>query len=103
MDTPGRMLHLWGGKLKIERLRIPEYFTAYYDAALALYLRFKRYGLPFGGGYEEQPGWYIDLIDVFEAVSQMQPVKGYHGDSGRAKRNYRSEGARRDPRPQESR
>lgn len=75
MDKPGRMLHLWGGRIKVERRRIPEYFSDYYDSALTLYGRWKRYGLPFGGGFEEQPGWYIDMLDVFENVRNMQPPK----------------------------
>ena len=33
-----------------------------------LYVRTKRWGLPFGGGWIEQPAWVMDIIDALEEI-----------------------------------
>jgi hypothetical protein len=56
---------LWG--YEICRRDIPGYLTERAVAAVRVWERFKQYGLPFAGGWAEQPAVYMDLIELFEA------------------------------------
>ena len=53
---------------KVDRKKTQEYFTEYYLSALMFHNRFKRFGLPFTGGWAEQPGYLIEVIEIFEHV-----------------------------------
>jgi hypothetical protein len=61
-------IHAFG--IPILRRDIPGYFTEDYYNALKMYNRFKRFGLPFGGGWAEQPEWYIELVEAFMEVEE---------------------------------
>lgn len=36
--------------------------------AINLYVRTKRWGLPFSGGWAEQPHWMLQIIDILEQI-----------------------------------
>ena len=53
------------------------HFSDTYDSALRIYNRYKRFGLPYGGGWAEQPGYLITIIEsVGAAVELYQDSKG---------------------------
>jgi len=54
--------------MKAKRSKIPDYFNEYYYSAVAIFNRFKRFGLPFSGGWAEQPGYLIEIIEAFDAT-----------------------------------
>ena len=61
-------IQLWNG-LQAKRDEIPEYFNEYYTSALLIYNRFKRFGLPFSGGWMEQPAYIMKVLELFEVIS----------------------------------
>ena len=54
----------------VERRQVPELFTEYFWTALMFYNRFKLMGLPFSGGWGEQPAHLVDVIESFESASR---------------------------------
>lgn len=47
---------------------IKAHFTDYYFSALAIWQRWRRFGLPFDGGWAEQPEYLIRVIETLEAI-----------------------------------
>lgn len=58
-----------GGKVGYDK--ILSYFSEWYQSCVELYNRYKRFGLPFSGGWAEQPGYIIEILETFEAVIEM--------------------------------
>jgi hypothetical protein len=52
----------------IDRADIPKYFTEGFWASYDLWQNCKRFGLPFGGGWAEQPAWILRLIKAFDGA-----------------------------------
>lgn len=50
---------------KIERRRIPELFNEWYWSCIGLYAKYKTFGLPFAGGWADQPAYVLDIIEAF--------------------------------------
>lgn len=62
-----RLMVLWNGKLaKVVNSEIPDYVDDELWSAVNLWNRYKAYGLPFGGGWAEQPAHLVDAIDAVE-------------------------------------
>jgi hypothetical protein len=61
-------VHVFG--VEVLRRDIPGYFTDDYYSALKVYNRYRRFGLPFLGGWAEQPEWLIELLETFIAVEE---------------------------------
>jgi hypothetical protein len=53
---------------RIKRREIDKYFNDVYLFGLELHNRFKRFGLPYSGGWAEQPEYLIKIIEIFERV-----------------------------------
>ena len=60
-------MKLKNGKV-VERYKIPEYFNDYYYSCLQLYNRYMSYGLPWSGGWAENPAYILDIIDAFKGA-----------------------------------
>jgi hypothetical protein len=60
-------MYLFTG-VKVKKGEIKNYFTEYYYSAVSLYNRYKRFGMPFTGGWAEQPEYLIDVIDLFDST-----------------------------------
>lgn len=56
---------LWGYELC--RKDIPRYLSGRARAAIRVWENFKLFGLPFAGGWAEQPAVYMDVIECIEA------------------------------------
>jgi hypothetical protein len=61
----GRKMALGRG-LTIDRNAIPTYFTDHYWSAFEIWRNWKRYGLPFAGGWAEHPDYLVRVINLFE-------------------------------------
>ena len=59
----------------MDRADIKGYFTEEYLSALILHNRYKRFGLPFSGGWAEQPEYLMEVIEVFEIVYAQYQAK----------------------------
>ena len=58
---------MWGGKLvKVFRSEIPEYVDDCFWACADIWGRYRQFGLPFAGGWAEQPAHIIDAIEAIE-------------------------------------
>lgn len=67
-DIPGRMISTACGDW--ERRRIPELFDDRFYSALMLHNKFRTFGLPFAGGWADQPAQVIDVLDALESASR---------------------------------
>jgi len=56
---------LWGHE--VWRAKIPEYCTAEAAGAIGLWQNWKMFGMPFAGGWAEQPAVVMDVLEVLEA------------------------------------
>lgn len=65
-DAKKKPLALFNEKT-VERNKILSYFNDYYYSCLVIYDRFKRFGLPFSGGWAEQPEYVIEIIETIGA------------------------------------
>lgn len=63
-------MKLWSGGT-VKRSDIPTYWTEYYFSALSIYNRFKRFGMPFTGGWAEQPEYLVRIMEVFDALVEQ--------------------------------
>jgi hypothetical protein len=50
----------------VRRRDIPDYFTADFSLALRIWADYKKFGLPYAGGYARQPAQILALIRLFE-------------------------------------
>jgi len=58
---------LWNGKLaKVLKSEIPEYVDEQFWSCANVWSRYKQFGLPFTGGWAEQPAHIIDAIEAVE-------------------------------------
>jgi hypothetical protein len=64
-DAKKKPLALFNG-MTVGRDKILSYFNDYYYSCLAIYNRFKRFGLPFGGGWAEQPEYVVEIIETID-------------------------------------
>jgi hypothetical protein len=93
-DKPGRVMNILG--TDVERRRIPEYFTEEYFDALAIWKRYKRYGLPYSIGWAEHPEFIIDIIDIFEDTqAAFNEREAKHADSRGTASNNKGRGLKR--------
>ena len=46
--------------------------------AINLYIRTKRWGLPFSGGWAEQPYWMLQTIDILEQIEGEYGQRNTH-------------------------
>jgi hypothetical protein len=53
-----------------ERRRIPELFDDRFYSALVLFNRFRVFGLPFAGGWAEQPAQVVDVLEALDGASR---------------------------------
>jgi len=51
---------------RVERTQIKSYFNDFYHSGMQVYNRYKRFGLPYSGGWAEQPEYLLDIIECFE-------------------------------------
>jgi hypothetical protein len=77
-------MKLWND-IRINRADIPSYWTQYYYSALRIFYRYKRFGLPFSGGWAQQPAYLIDMLELFDSIQdsherhEMNKEKQKHG------------------------
>lgn len=64
---------------EIIRAEIPKYLTQKAYDAIALWQRWKMFGMPFAGGWAEQPAVYFDVIEAFEMEWQKRQQEGRGG------------------------
>ena len=68
----GREIYLQKPKLWIKASEIPAILKNEAGLeAIQFFLRFKRYGLPFSGGWAEQPERLIEIIDILDPVDSI--------------------------------
>ena len=53
-----------------KRAEIPGLFTEEYYSVLRIYNRYKRFGLPFDGGWAQQPEYILHIIESFIQVEE---------------------------------
>ena len=46
---------------------IPKYFDEHLNGAIRLWNNYRNFGLPFTGGWAEQPSVYMDVLEVCES------------------------------------
>lgn len=69
----------------VERARIPEYLKGDYSQHIEWWLKWKKFGFPYAGGWAEQPAIYMDVIETLEgevdklAAEREKIAKGRHG------------------------
>lgn len=51
---------------EIERDKVPEYFSSEVMAGIEFYMTYKTLGMPYAGGWAEQPCHVIDIIKTLE-------------------------------------
>ena len=69
--------------------KIPELFTPYFWTCVGIWKRWKMLGLPYAGGWAEQPAHLIHVIELFEGMHQTEQNKEAEksGNIRRAKTN----------------
>ncbi len=55
----------------VERREVPKFFNEEFWSAYRIYSRFRRFGFPYSGGWEEQPAHIVELI---EAMDQARDI-----------------------------
>jgi hypothetical protein len=73
---PDDRTELLGG-VKVRRNAIPSYFTAEFIGLLNAWLNVKRWGMPHGGGWAEQPCQLMDVMSAFESAYNQWESKKY--------------------------
>jgi hypothetical protein len=58
------MMVLWG--YEICRRDIPKYLTPRLRSRVHIWENYRRFGLPFAGGWAEQPAVVMDVIELLE-------------------------------------
>lgn len=61
-----------GGYL-VRRDRIPEYLTPDALSGVELWRRYRLFGMPFAGGWAEQPAVVLDVLETLEAEAAKKP------------------------------
>ena len=64
-DAKKKPVALFTGS-SVERTHIKGYFNDFYHSGMQIYNRYKRFGLPYSGGWAEQPEYLLDIIECFE-------------------------------------
>lgn len=70
---------------EVERARIPEYLNGDHLQYVEWWLKWKKFGFPYSGGWAEQPAIYMDVLEVLEAETDKlraeheKIAKGKHG------------------------
>ena len=79
------------GEVEVERHTILEHFNEYYYSVVQLYNRYKRFGLPFSGGWAEQPEHIVQALDAVEHAIELKRAfeQRKKNDSGRAGNYHR--------------
>ena len=54
----------------VKKPDIKGYFNEYYQSAVNIYNRFKRFGLPFAGGWAEQPEYILRICELFDSTME---------------------------------
>lgn len=54
----------------MERRDVPGLFSDEYWAALRLWNRYKLFGLPFSGGWADQPAVVVDILEALEGANR---------------------------------
>lgn len=69
---------MWEGRLNpVFHSQIPDYVDGELYSAVNLWNRWKSFGLPFGGGWAEQPAHVVDAIEAVE--HGIREYNGRHG------------------------
>ncbi len=68
---------------EICRADIPKYLTDHAWQAVNIWRTYKTFGLPFAGGWAEQPAIYWDVIEAIEAEAQKRNTGGKQGGRGK--------------------
>ena len=63
------------GGVKYKKKEVAGLFDDDFILSYNQYLRFKRYGLPFSGGWAEQPGIILDTLDIWETAENGRNTK----------------------------
>jgi hypothetical protein len=71
---------IWG--YEICRSDIPGYLYPRAYAAISLWSMYKTFGLPFAGGWAEQPGIHMDVIERLETEARKRQAE--HGSERRS-------------------
>lgn len=65
--------------------RFHEYFTEEFSELLSAWMNTKRWGMPFSGGWAEQPARVLDVFAAFEGLfSEWESKEAKSGDKRRA-------------------
>jgi hypothetical protein len=64
------------------RADIPKYLTPKVYAAIDLWQKWKLFGMPFAGGWAEQPAIYMDVIERLELEAKRRQAE--HGSERRS-------------------
>lgn len=59
----------------IRRDKIPEYFSDDNLAAFELWEKFRLFGLPYSGGWAEQPARLVNIIQQLETEARIRESK----------------------------
>lgn len=70
---------------EICRANIPTYLTPNAVAAIGIWRTYRTFGLPFAGGWAEQPGVYMDVIELLEAEWAKREQEQRENEHGRRK------------------
>jgi hypothetical protein len=64
---------------EIVRAEIPKYLTVKAFGAINLWKTWKVFGMPFAGGWAEQPAVYMDVIEALEWEARKRQTEGKDG------------------------
>ena len=73
-----------GGKYLVNRRDFHKFWTLEYQEKISLWANFRLVGLPFAGGWAEQPGRVADVILTLE--QQMKQYEAEQIEKAKAKR-----------------
>jgi len=60
------------GGQRIHRYDIPSYFCEENMRLIGFWLKYRKYGLPYHGGWAEQPAVVMDVIDTLETEAEKK-------------------------------
>ena len=84
------------GDNSIRSNRIPQLFSPYFWECVAIWRRYRTLGLPYAGGWAEQPAHLIRIIELFENCYEQEQAKEIpNGNIRRVKASRQSRSNRR--------
>jgi hypothetical protein len=68
----GRIMLLPGTQYEVDRSSIPGYFNKDNSEKIKFYFKYKLFGLPFAGGWIQQPAYLMDILERLESESMKK-------------------------------